>query len=217
MPKLVDRNPASAPGDWYIDHHCIDCTASREVAPGLIIHHQGKSVFARQPANEEEELAAWRALLVCPTASVGTESHRSPPPDLFPQELAPGAALPLIRLLSMRRPGGTTPMAEAVIGTLTNLRDRVAAMPGRHAAMIVATDGLPGGCRGPRVDYRCRSQDRYVVSCLPFWQRWLCFVESRLRLLVVRLINPGNDGVTHYPNRFGLVCQGKYHLISSPG
>ncbi|HXI55290.1 MAG TPA: hypothetical protein VNO55_04495 [Polyangia bacterium] len=58
----------------------------------------------------------------------------------------PGAALPLIRLLSMRRPGGTTPMAEAVIGTLTNLRDRVAAMPGRHAAMIVATDGLPGGC-----------------------------------------------------------------------
>ena len=90
MPKLVDRNPASAPGDWYIDHHCIDCTASREVAPGLIIHRQGKSVFARQPANEEEELAAWRAVLVCPTASVGTESHRSPPPDLFPQELAPG-------------------------------------------------------------------------------------------------------------------------------
>ena len=63
MPKLVDRNPASAPGDWYIDHHCIDCTASREVAPGLIIHRQGKSVFARQPANAEEELAAWRAVM----------------------------------------------------------------------------------------------------------------------------------------------------------
>jgi hypothetical protein len=58
----------------------------------------------------------------------------------------PAGALPLIRMLSMRRPGGATPMAEATIGTLTNLRNRQAAMPGRHAAMIIATDGLPGGC-----------------------------------------------------------------------
>jgi glyoxylase-like metal-dependent hydrolase (beta-lactamase superfamily II) len=90
MPKLVDRNPESTPGDWYIDSRCIDCAASREVAPGLVIHRHGKSVFGRQPANEEEEFAAWRALLLCPTASVGTESHRAQPPDLFPQELAPG-------------------------------------------------------------------------------------------------------------------------------
>jgi len=90
MPKPIDRNPASASGDWYIDTHCIDCAAAREVAPGLIVHRGGKSVFARQPANEEEERAAWRALLVCPTASVGTESHRTPPEGLFPEELAPG-------------------------------------------------------------------------------------------------------------------------------
>jgi glyoxylase-like metal-dependent hydrolase (beta-lactamase superfamily II) len=90
MPKLADRNPASAPGDWYIDRRCIDCGASREVAPGLIVHRRGKSVFARQPENENEERAAWRAVLVCPTASVGTETHREQPADLFPQELAPG-------------------------------------------------------------------------------------------------------------------------------
>ncbi len=90
MPKLAERNPASAPGDWYIDKRCIDCAASREVAPGLIVHRKGKSVFARQPSNEEEERAAWRAVLVCPTASVGTESHRPQLPGLFPQELAPG-------------------------------------------------------------------------------------------------------------------------------
>ncbi|HEX3694286.1 MAG TPA: hypothetical protein VH374_02760 [Polyangia bacterium] len=58
----------------------------------------------------------------------------------------PGGALPLLRLLAMREPGGTTPMAEASLGTLTNLRNRLTAMPGRHAAMIIATDGLPGGC-----------------------------------------------------------------------
>lgn len=90
MAKSADRNPDSAPGDWFIDRTCIDCAAAREAAPGLIVHRGGKSVFARQPETEEEERAAWRAVLVCPTASVGTESHRKPPEGLFPQELAPG-------------------------------------------------------------------------------------------------------------------------------
>ncbi|HEX4025643.1 MAG TPA: MBL fold metallo-hydrolase [Steroidobacteraceae bacterium] len=89
MAKRTDRNPASAPGDWYIDNRCIDCAASREVAPGLIVHRDGKSVFARQPASEDEERAAWRAALLCPTASVGTESARAQPPGLFPQQIAP--------------------------------------------------------------------------------------------------------------------------------
>jgi glyoxylase-like metal-dependent hydrolase (beta-lactamase superfamily II) len=90
MAKRALRNPDSAPGDWYIDTQCIDCVASREVAPGLIVRRRGKSVFARQPGNADEELAAWRAVLVCPTASVGSESHRAQPPGLFPQQLAPG-------------------------------------------------------------------------------------------------------------------------------
>lgn len=88
MPKLTERNPDSAPGDWYIDNRCIDCAAAREVAPGLIVSHNGKSVFARQPSNEEEERAAWRAALLCPTASIGTTSHKPhPPPQLFPQRI----------------------------------------------------------------------------------------------------------------------------------
>jgi glyoxylase-like metal-dependent hydrolase (beta-lactamase superfamily II) len=88
--QLKDRNPDSAPGDWYIDTHCIDCLASAAVAPGLIVERNDKCVFARQPRTPEEERAAWRAVLVCPTASVGTVARRAPPPDLFPQELAPG-------------------------------------------------------------------------------------------------------------------------------
>jgi glyoxylase-like metal-dependent hydrolase (beta-lactamase superfamily II) len=60
------------------------------MAPGMIVERDGKSVFAHQPANAEEELAAWRALLVCPTASVGIVGHHEQPPDLFPQGLAPG-------------------------------------------------------------------------------------------------------------------------------
>src|SRR6266513_2113513 len=87
MPR---RNPDSAPGDWYIDTVCINCAASRHVAPGLIVERGDKSVFARQPANEKEEMMAWRARLVCPTASVRTQAKRQRPEGIFPQELAPG-------------------------------------------------------------------------------------------------------------------------------
>lgn len=85
------RNPDSAPGDWYVDTACIDCGASRHVAPGLIVERNEKSVFARQPSTPEERLAAWRAALVCPTASVRSET-RQPPPEgsIFPEQLTDG-------------------------------------------------------------------------------------------------------------------------------
>jgi glyoxylase-like metal-dependent hydrolase (beta-lactamase superfamily II) len=85
------RNPDSAPGDWYIDTACIDCGAACHVAPGLIVEHHGKSVFARQPETEEDRVAAWRAVLACPTASVRSET-RQPRPDgvVFPQAITDG-------------------------------------------------------------------------------------------------------------------------------
>jgi hypothetical protein len=49
MPKREARTPTSAKGDWFIDDGRIDCAASREVAPGLIVERGGKSVFARRP------------------------------------------------------------------------------------------------------------------------------------------------------------------------
>lgn len=90
MAESVKRNPDSAPGDWYIDTRCIDCAASRDVAPGLIVERNGLSVFARQPASEEEQAAAWRAALLCPTASIRREHSQAPPEGLFPQELVTG-------------------------------------------------------------------------------------------------------------------------------
>lgn len=90
MAKPFQRNPESAPGDWYIDTRCIDCGASRDVAPGLIVERHGLSVFTRQPASDEERRAAWRAALLCPTASIRREHPQAAPAGLFPQELAPG-------------------------------------------------------------------------------------------------------------------------------
>src|SRR5438046_1086252 len=37
MAKLTDRNPDSAPGNWYVARQCSDCGASRTVAPGLVV------------------------------------------------------------------------------------------------------------------------------------------------------------------------------------
>jgi len=84
------RHPANAAGDWFIDTACIDCGASSNVAPGLIARREGQSVFTRQPADPADEEAAWRARLVCPTASVRTVTSRKVPPGLYPHELAPG-------------------------------------------------------------------------------------------------------------------------------
>ena len=83
------RNPASAPGDWFIDTACIDCGAAPNEAPGLIVRYGGACIFARQPSSPNEDEAAFRAMQVCPTASIRTESKRRSP-TLFPLQWAPG-------------------------------------------------------------------------------------------------------------------------------
>jgi hypothetical protein len=56
----------------------------------LIVEKDGQAVFARQPATDAERLMAWRARLLCPTASVKTETHAVPPEDDFPEKLTDG-------------------------------------------------------------------------------------------------------------------------------
>ncbi len=87
---MAKRHKASAPGNWYIDTACSDCTAARSVAPGLIVARDGQSVFARQPESEDEIHMAWRARLLCPTASVRTETQMKAPPGLFPEAMTDG-------------------------------------------------------------------------------------------------------------------------------
>jgi len=87
---MANRHPANATGDWYIDTHCTDCSAARTVAPGLIVERDGQSVFARQPGTPEELRMAWRARLLCPTASVRTKSHAQAPDGVFPELMTEG-------------------------------------------------------------------------------------------------------------------------------
>jgi len=87
---MATRHELNVPGNWFVDTGCIDCAAAREVAPGLIVSRGGQSVFARQPQTDEELKMAWRARLLCPTASIHSATRQATPDDLFPQELTSG-------------------------------------------------------------------------------------------------------------------------------
>lgn len=95
MARTDRRNPAGADGPWFVDDRCIDCDASRQLAPGLIVRDptDGRSVFSRQPQDADEAAAAWRAALACPTRSIGHETIRQPPPGVFPFHLGDGVHL----------------------------------------------------------------------------------------------------------------------------
>lgn len=84
---MIERHPKNAAGDWYIDTRCTDCSAARTVAPGLIVEEGGQSVFARQPKTKAEIAMAWRARLLCPTASVRTQTPLDTPDGIFPEAM----------------------------------------------------------------------------------------------------------------------------------
>jgi hypothetical protein len=62
-------------------------------------------------------------------------------------EVLPMGQTALTRALDRKTPTGGTPMGPAVRGVLTHLRARLQANPGRKVALILASDGLPGGCQ----------------------------------------------------------------------
>lgn len=72
---------------WEVNARCINCMASRTMAPDLIEERGGRSAFIRQPMTDDEVIAAWRALEVCPTGAVRAPYGSTKPMGLFPQEL----------------------------------------------------------------------------------------------------------------------------------
>jgi len=88
--RIGDRHPGNAAGEWYVDRRCIDCGACRQLAPDVFVAAQDQSLVGRQPGHDDDERAAWRASVACPTQSIGTVSRQRRPPALFPHELAEG-------------------------------------------------------------------------------------------------------------------------------
>jgi glyoxylase-like metal-dependent hydrolase (beta-lactamase superfamily II)/ferredoxin len=65
------RLPENVEGDFFVDSSCIDCDACRIFAPTVFADAGGQSAVFHQPDSDEERLAAQRALISCPTASIG--------------------------------------------------------------------------------------------------------------------------------------------------
>jgi glyoxylase-like metal-dependent hydrolase (beta-lactamase superfamily II)/ferredoxin len=92
-------NPAEAlkenvPGRFFVDATCIDCDTCRQLAPATF-GETGEFSFVRaQPCSEDETRAALRALVACPTGSIGTNDRagvREAASD-FPMALADGVS-----------------------------------------------------------------------------------------------------------------------------
>lgn len=76
MARLALRVPANVPGDFFVDSTCIDCDACRIFAPSVFRDDSGQSVVYHQPESPEELLRAQKALISCPTASIGATETR---------------------------------------------------------------------------------------------------------------------------------------------
>ena len=72
MASLALRLPDNVPGDYFVDDTCIDCDACRIFAPAVFSDKGDQSAVYHQPETDEELLAAQKALISCPTASIGT-------------------------------------------------------------------------------------------------------------------------------------------------
>lgn len=63
--------PENAPGDFFVDSTCIDCDACRQIAPQVFGEALGTSFVKAQPTASDDRRVALRALLACPTGSIG--------------------------------------------------------------------------------------------------------------------------------------------------
>jgi glyoxylase-like metal-dependent hydrolase (beta-lactamase superfamily II)/ferredoxin len=65
------KRPENVNGDFFVDSTCIDCDLCRQIAPESFARAGEQSAVYRQPVNHPEEFAALKALVSCPTSSIG--------------------------------------------------------------------------------------------------------------------------------------------------
>lgn len=66
------RLPENVAGDFFVDSSCIDCDLCRQIAPHAFSRAGEQSVVFHQPETADEQMDTLKALITCPTASIGT-------------------------------------------------------------------------------------------------------------------------------------------------
>lgn len=77
MALLSRRLAENVPGEFYVDNTCIDCDLCRQIAPHTFKDVGEQSAVYDQPQTPEQEFDALKALVTCPTASIGTIHNKS--------------------------------------------------------------------------------------------------------------------------------------------
>ena len=72
MAQTSLRLPANVAGDFFVDSSCINCDACRIFAPSVFSDANDQSAVMHQPETATELLAAQKALISCPTGSIGS-------------------------------------------------------------------------------------------------------------------------------------------------
>jgi ferredoxin len=84
------RHRANVAGDWFVDERCIDCDTCRQMAPAIFEDIGEQTVVRHQPVGADDVRDAFRAMVACPTQSIGSLARLRPPGGLFPEKIAPG-------------------------------------------------------------------------------------------------------------------------------
>jgi glyoxylase-like metal-dependent hydrolase (beta-lactamase superfamily II)/ferredoxin len=74
MAQRSKSHPDNVPGSFFVDHTCIDCGTCYEYLPSVFQEAQDHSRVHHQPTGPSDRLLALKALLSCPTGSIGTDS-----------------------------------------------------------------------------------------------------------------------------------------------
>src|SRR5262245_65568520 len=71
MANVKKSVPENVPGNFFVDSTCIDCDACRQIAPAVFAEAGETSFVKAQPKLAGDRRQALRALLSCPTGSIG--------------------------------------------------------------------------------------------------------------------------------------------------
>lgn len=71
MALISLRREENVEGDFFVDSTCIDCDLCRQIAPATFRSAGEMSAVHHQPVTKEAEFAALKALVACPTSSIG--------------------------------------------------------------------------------------------------------------------------------------------------
>jgi glyoxylase-like metal-dependent hydrolase (beta-lactamase superfamily II)/ferredoxin len=70
--------PENRPGEFFVDSTCIDCDTCRQLAPAVFAEAPDHAYVHHQPEAPADRRLALRALVCCPTGSIGTVGKDKP-------------------------------------------------------------------------------------------------------------------------------------------